>query len=85
MPPLSGAVRALEEVYHPQGFNLGMNVGRVAGAGIDDHVHLHVVPRWGGDNNFVPVLADTRVIPEALEETWRKLRPWFESWKETER
>ena len=60
-------------LYAPQGYNLGWNLGRVAGAGIVDHVHLHVVPRWGGDTNFMPVLADVRVIPEHLAETHRRL------------
>jgi ATP adenylyltransferase len=64
---------ALTNVFGPEGFNLGWNVGRVAGAGIVDHGHLHVVPRWGGDTNFMPVLADVRVIPEHLGETRRKL------------
>ena len=66
-------ITALEAVFHPQGFNLGWNVGRIAGAGIVDHAHLHVVPRWGGDTNFMPVLADLRIIPEHLVETRRKL------------
>jgi ATP adenylyltransferase len=67
------SIRALESTYHPQGFNVGINVGRAAGAGIEDHCHMHVVPRWSGDNNFVPVLAETRVIPEALEVTHLRL------------
>jgi ATP adenylyltransferase len=67
-------VGALAEEYGPQGYNLGWNLGRVAGAGIVDHVHLHVVPRWLGDTNFMPVLADVRVMPEALDETRRRLR-----------
>ena len=62
----SAGMSALGELYGPQGYNLGWNLGRVAGAGIVDHVHLHVVPRWTGDTNFMPVLADTKVIPEAL-------------------
>jgi ATP adenylyltransferase len=66
-------VAALTQVFGPEGFNLGWNVGRIAGAGIVDHGHLHVVPRWGGDTNFMPVLADVRVIPEHLAETRRKL------------
>ncbi len=69
----SAALAALAETMRPQGFNLGWNLGRIAGAGIVDHVHLHVVPRWAGDTNFMPVLADTRVLPEALEETRAKL------------
>jgi len=64
---------ALGAVFHPEGFNLGWNVGRVAGAGIVDHGHLHVVPRWSGDTNFMPVLADVKVIPEHLEESRRRL------------
>ena len=64
---------ALGTAYAPQGFNLGWNVGRVAGAGVLDHVHLHVVPRWAGDTNFMPVLADVKVMPEHLAETRRKL------------
>ncbi len=64
---------ALRAVYAPQGFNLGWNLGRVAGAGIEDHVHLHVVPRWNGDTSFMPVLGDVKVIPDALAATQRKL------------
>jgi ATP adenylyltransferase len=66
-------LEALRAAYGPEGFNLGWNMGRVAGAGIVDHGHLHVVPRWGGDTNFMPVLADVRVIPEHLVATRRKL------------
>ena len=70
----SQAMRALGETMAPQGYNVGWNLGRIAGAGVVDHVHLHVVPRWAGDTNFMPVLADVKVLPEALEETRRKLR-----------
>jgi ATP adenylyltransferase len=69
---------ALRTAYRPDGFNLGWNLGRVAGAGIEDHVHLHVVPRWNGDTNFMPVLADVKVLPEHLLETARRLRARFE-------
>jgi len=64
---------ALAETYAPQGYNVGWNLGRIAGAGIVDHVHLHVVPRWAGDTNFMPVLADVKVVPEHLSETRARL------------
>ena len=66
-------IAALAETYHPHGFNLGWNLGRIAGAGVAEHAHLHVVPRWAGDTNFMPVLADVKVLPEALEATRAKL------------
>jgi ATP adenylyltransferase len=69
----STAIGSLAQAYGPQGYNLGWNLGRVAGAGVVDHVHLHVVPRWAGDTNFMPVLADVKVMPEYLAETRRKL------------
>jgi ATP adenylyltransferase len=69
----AAALAALRAEASPDGFNLGWNVGRVAGAGVTDHVHLHVVPRWNGDTNFMPVLADVKVMPEHLLETRRKL------------
>ena len=65
---------ALTQVMKPQGFNIGVNLGRVAGAGIVEHLHIHVVPRWNGDTNFMPVLASTSVLPEALQEVAAKLR-----------
>jgi ATP adenylyltransferase len=66
-------IRRLREEYAPHGFNLGWNLGRVAGAGIVEHVHLHVVPRWNGDTSFMPVVGDVKVLPEALAETHRRL------------
>ncbi|HET7626217.1 MAG TPA: HIT domain-containing protein [Verrucomicrobiae bacterium] len=65
---------ALTEVMKPQGFNIGMNLGKCAGAGIEEHLHIHVVPRWSGDTNFMPVIANTTVVPEALAEIAAKLR-----------
>lgn len=67
-------VEALTRLMKPDGFNIGMNVGRSAGAGIEEHLHLHIVPRWNGDTNFMPVLADTKVLPEALADTAARLR-----------
>ena len=72
------ARRVLSETVAPHGFNIGMNLGQVAGAGIADHLHLHIVPRWSGDTNFMPVFADVRVVPQHLEETYRILRTAFE-------
>jgi ATP adenylyltransferase len=63
----------LRQIYSPDGVNLGMNLGRAAGAGVAGHVHMHIVPRWFGDTNFMTTVAETRVLPEALEETWRKI------------
>lgn len=73
------AQTVIQERMHPQGFNLGMNQGRAGGAGIAEHVHLHVVPRWVGDTNFMPVVGDLRVMPQHLDETYALLRPGFET------
>lgn len=69
--------RALKEIYRPDGINLGMNLGKAAGAGVTGHLHLHMLPRWAGDTNFMTVTAETRVLPEALEVTWDKLHTAF--------
>ena len=72
------AMSVLEDEYSPHGYNVGFNQGRVAGAGVEHHIHLHVVPRWGGDTNFMPVIADTRVMAQTLEQTYAALRGRFD-------
>ena len=72
------AVEVLEEVYRPEGFNLGMNLGKCAGAGVRDHIHYHVVPRWCGDTNFMTVTGETRLLPEDIRSTYEKLKPLFD-------
>jgi ATP adenylyltransferase len=74
---LQRALAAVQRAYRPEGMNLGMNLGRVGGAGIAEHLHWHVVPRWLGDTNFMPVIGDVRVVPEALDESWARLRAAF--------
>ncbi len=67
-------IKKLQSVSHPEGFNIGSNIGRAAGAGIDQHIHFHIVPRWSGDTNFIPVLSDTKIISEDMKITWKKLK-----------
>lgn len=74
---LKVSLKVLRRVYSPDGFNVGINLGRVAGAGVDSHVHVHVVPRWNGDANFMPVIGGTKVIPESLESSYEKIRKAF--------
>jgi ATP adenylyltransferase len=74
-----GAVSCLKAVYRPDGVNLGMNLGKAAGAGVAGHIHMHVLPRWMGDANFMTTVAETRVIPEDLNETYRKLKQAFDT------
>jgi ATP adenylyltransferase len=76
---LQSSIEAIGKALNPQGINVGMNLGRVAGAGVEDHIHFHIVPRWNGDNNFMPVIANTRVMPEYLSDTYNVLLPYFES------
>lgn len=70
----TAAMKALRKTIKPHGFNVGINIGEAAGAGLKDHVHLHIVPRWRGDTNFITVMADVRVVPQAIDELWGKLR-----------
>ncbi len=74
---VSRSIQVLRREFSPEGFNLGVNIGKAAGAGIEDHVHTHIVPRWQGDTNFMTVISDIRVVPEALVETYRKLKGKF--------
>jgi ATP adenylyltransferase len=71
------AMDRLQSAYEPHGYNVGFNQGRVAGAGVEHHIHLHVVPRWAGDNNFMPVIADTKVMPQTLEQSYEALKGAF--------
>ena len=74
MKVISIVLKALRICYQPHGFNVGANIGRVAGAGIEGHLHIHVVPRWNGDTNFMPVISNTKVIPEDINVSWRRIR-----------
>lgn len=79
MQSLSLCQSVLEEALHPDGFNVGINIGKAAGAGVDDHLHIHIVPRWQGDTNFMSVVPDVRVIPEDLLLTYDKIWPFFDA------
>jgi Diadenosine tetraphosphate (Ap4A) hydrolase and other HIT family hydrolases len=72
------SIDVIRRAMNPDGFNIGMNLGRVAGAGFEGHIHIHVVPRWNGDTNFMPVISDTKVLGEALESTYRRLKEVME-------
>lgn len=75
---VGSSIGVLKKVIGPEGFNVGLNLGKVAGAGVEDHLHFHIVPRWNGDTNYMTVFGEVRVIPEHIRETYRKLRPHFE-------
>jgi len=74
---VSKSIEVLKKAVRAEGFNVGLNLGRVAGAGVEEHMHFHIVPRWNGDNNYMTVLGDVRVIPEHIDETYRRLLPHF--------
>ena len=84
METVSRSVAILRNAMNPQGFNVGLNLGEVAGAGIEEHLHIHVVPRWHGDANFISVLGETRVLSESLDRTHRKLKPQFDAFARAE-
>jgi ATP adenylyltransferase len=75
---VSKSIEITKNAFRPEGFNVGLNLGKVAGAGVEAHMHFHIVPRWYGDSNFMTVIADVRVIPEHIRETYMKLKPYFE-------
>lgn len=79
MKIIAKSMSVLKDAIRPQGFNIGMNLGRIAGAGIDDHLHFHIVPRWAADTNFMPVVGHTKVVSEGLWETWERLKAGFEA------
>jgi len=84
MATVEKSVGILKSVMNPDGFNIGLNLGKVAGAGVEEHLHFHIVPRWHGDTNFMPVISDLRVIPEAIKETYGYLKPLFENYRNGE-
>ncbi|MFN4180858.1 MAG: HIT family hydrolase, partial [Armatimonadota bacterium] len=75
----------LRDALKPHGFNIGINLGRCAGAGIEEHIHIHIVPRWNGDTNFMPVIGETKVLPELLSQTYEKLQPLFDKVRKGEK
>ena len=80
---VASAVEALRKIMRPDGFNIGLNLGRAAGAGLEEHIHTHIVPRWNGDTNFMPVMAEVKVIPQSLLDLWDQLHPILNARRET--
>lgn len=76
---INSCIKALKEKFNAEGFNVGINIGQVAGAGIKDHIHIHVVPRWNGDTNFMPVAGHAKVISQGLEDAWKSLKQYFDN------
>ena len=79
MALLAGSAKIIKKAMNPDGLNIGMNLGRTAGAGIDEHLHFHIVPRWNGDTNFMPIFGHTKVLPQGLYESWNELKPRFDA------
>lgn len=78
MELLRKSIEILKKVYSPDGFNIGLNIGKIAGAGFDEHIHFHIVPRWKGDTNFMPVIGNTKVISEEIKRTYKKLKKYYD-------
>jgi len=79
---LQKSIIVLRKAMSPEGFNVGINIGKIAGAGVEDHIHMHIVPRWSGDTNFMPVISDTRVIPQALHDTYTELKNFIDVFRD---
>jgi ATP adenylyltransferase len=77
---VTNSTQAIAETLNPEGFNIGLNMGKAAGAGVVDHIHTHVVPRWTGDTNFMPIISNTKVLPQALDSTYQKLKEGMARW-----
>lgn len=84
MLKIQASLKFIKQEMHPDGFNVGLNIGKVAGAGVEQHLHFHIVPRWNGDTSFMTVLGEVRVIPEHLKATYKRLKPYFDKLKEEE-
>ena len=78
MKKVSLTIEIIKKILKPQGFNIGINIGKTAGAGITGHIHIHIVPRWEGDTNFMPIISKTKVIPQSLREFYRQIKPFYQ-------